>query len=132
MPCVWKRRMFKLNLSHMSYLEHGLHNCHHRWVSASLPIKTASLKEHFYPHVKAHINSILSTHFFNCLICFAVRLSSSSPTVSVNKNCSSLLTCVTPLNTQTEWSVNQGFQKVGFSQLCCASDDCNFPTLGSK
>lgn len=53
-------------------------------------------------------------------------------TVSVNKNCSSLLTCVTPLDTPTEWSVNQGFSKTAFNQLCCMSDSCNFPTVAGK
>lgn len=66
-----------------------------------------------------------------CITVTAVALSDSAPTVSVNKNCSSLLTCITPLNTPTQWSVNRGFAKTAFHQLCCMSDSCNLPTLAA-
>lgn len=63
---------------------------------------------------------------------FTVALSGSLPVLAVRKNCSSLTTCVTPIDTSTEWSVNRGFAKTAFNQLCCMSDSCNFPTLAGK
>ncbi|KAM7372552.1 hypothetical protein PAMP_009710 [Pampus punctatissimus] len=58
-----------------------------------------------------------------------MMLSSSAPSLTVNKNCSSLLTCVSPLNTEIEWSVNRGFARQSNTQICCATDNCNFQTL---
>lgn len=66
-----------------------------------------------------------------CISVTAVAVTDSVSTVRVNKNCSSVLACVTPLNTPTEWSVNRGFAKTAFNQLCCMSDSCNLPTLAA-
>ncbi|XP_035511082.1 phospholipase A2 inhibitor and Ly6/PLAUR domain-containing protein-like [Morone saxatilis] len=49
--------------------------------------------------------------------------------LTVNKNCSSLVSCFTPLQLETEWSVNRGFKKEAHNQLCCVTDNCNFQTL---
>lgn len=54
----------------------------------------------------------------------------ASPTVS--KNCSLLPSCITPPNTETEWSVNRGFTRESHTQMCCMSDNCNFQTLASE
>lgn len=60
----------------------------------------------------------------------------SSPTLlfmmTVTKNCSLPLDCSTPLNIETERSVNRGFSRESHTQLCCATDNCNFQTLASK
>lgn len=61
-----------------------------------------------------------------------VITSSTSVSLIVNKNCSSLLSCVTPLNIATEWSMNRGFTKQSHNQMCCMTDNCNFQTLAGK
>ncbi|KAM7386177.1 hypothetical protein PAMA_009018 [Pampus argenteus] len=64
-----------------------------------------------------------------CRTITTLMLSSSATSLRVNKNCSSLLTCVSPLNTEIEWSVNRGFKRESSTQICCATDNCNFQTL---
>ncbi|KAM9345974.1 uncharacterized protein ABDE67_012575 [Symphorus nematophorus] len=64
-----------------------------------------------------------------CKTITSVRLSGSSIRETVHKNCSSLLSCVSPLSIETEWSVNRGFKKEAHTQLCCSTDNCNFQTL---
>ncbi|XP_050929881.1 phospholipase A2 inhibitor PIP [Lates calcarifer] len=66
-----------------------------------------------------------------CMTVTAVVGTGSSSSVTVNKNCSSLLSCITPINTETEWSVNQGFIRVALTQICCITDNCNFQTLAT-
>ncbi|XP_070704700.1 uncharacterized protein [Pempheris klunzingeri] len=64
-----------------------------------------------------------------CRTLTSVRLSQSAPSVTVNKSCSSLLSCASPLNIETEWSMNRGFLREAHNQICCITDNCNFPTL---
>ena len=61
-----------------------------------------------------------------------VRLTNTIASVTVGKNCSSLLSCITPNNVETEWSVNQGFKKEAHTQKCCTTDNCNLGTLAGK
>ncbi|KAM6966629.1 uncharacterized protein LKV04_019069 isoform 2-T2 [Tautogolabrus adspersus] len=85
-------------------------------------------------HVCANENCSNSTSatcpvFSACRTITSLRQTGPFTSVSVNKSCSSLLSCFPPLNTQIEWSVNLGFSKEAHTQLCCTTDNCNFPTL---
>ncbi|XP_071361126.1 uncharacterized protein [Trachinotus anak] len=51
--------------------------------------------------------------------------------VKVEKGCSTLLSCITPINIQTEWSVNRGFTREARNQICCVTDNCNFQTVAT-
>lgn len=126
MPRMWQWRMLKHNPCHMPFLEHSLHHRHSRWVSAQ-PLRRR-LQRDGDRMTLLFLQWILLT----VLTWFTVALSDSIPVLRVNKNCSSPLTCVTQVNTPTEWSVNRGFVKTAFNQLCCMSDSCNFPTLAGK
>ncbi|KAM8725150.1 uncharacterized protein AB9X84_004574 isoform 1-T1 [Acanthopagrus schlegelii] len=64
-----------------------------------------------------------------CRTITSVRLTNTIASVTVGKNCSSLLSCITPNNVETEWSVNQGFKKEAHTQKCCTTDNCNLGTL---
>ncbi|XP_034534910.1 uncharacterized protein LOC117809460 isoform X2 [Notolabrus celidotus] len=73
--------------------------------------------------------SVTCPIFSVCRTITSLRRVDRFTSVTVNKNCSAILSCITPLNTKTEWSVNQGFAKEGHRQLCCITDNCNFQTL---
>ncbi|XP_060882537.1 lymphocyte antigen 6D-like isoform X1 [Labrus mixtus] len=73
--------------------------------------------------------SVTCPVFSACRTITSLRQTGPFTSVSVNKSCSSLLSCFPPLNTQVEWSVNVGVAKEGHHQLCCTTDNCNFPTL---
>lgn len=62
----------------------------------------------------------------------SVKVTPAQVSLTVNKNCSLLLDCSTPLNTETEWSVNRGFSKESHTQICCLTDNCNFQTLAGR
>nr|XP_046272440.1 protein RoBo-1-like [Scatophagus argus] len=64
-----------------------------------------------------------------CRTVTSVRTTGLTATLTVNKNCSTLLSCLTPLSIETEWSVNRGFEKEGHTQICCVTDNCNRQTL---
>ncbi|XP_030262480.1 lymphocyte antigen 6D-like isoform X2 [Sparus aurata] len=64
-----------------------------------------------------------------CRTITSVRLSNTIASVTVGKNCSSPLSCITPNNVETEWSVNRGFKKEAHTQICCTTDNCNLGTL---
>ncbi|XP_053300310.1 ly-6/neurotoxin-like protein 1 isoform X2 [Pleuronectes platessa] len=64
-----------------------------------------------------------------CQTITSVRGTGSSATVTVNKQCSSLLSCFTPLGVETEWSVNLGYSREAHAQICCLTDNCNSRTL---
>ncbi|CAB1424242.1 unnamed protein product [Pleuronectes platessa] len=64
-----------------------------------------------------------------CQTITSVRGTGSSTTVTVNKQCSSLLSCFTPLGVETEWSVNLGYSREAHAQICCLTDNCNSRTL---
>ncbi|XP_035472420.2 uncharacterized protein LOC118289474 [Scophthalmus maximus] len=66
-----------------------------------------------------------------CRTVTSVTGTGSSADVTVNKNCSSLLSCITPLSVETEWSVNLGFLREAHAQICCITDDCNDQTLAT-
>ncbi|XP_028268721.1 uncharacterized protein LOC114440466 [Parambassis ranga] len=59
------------------------------------------------------------------------RVTSPPGTVTVVKNCSSVQNCTTPLTLETEWSVNRGYRREAFTQLCCVTDNCNMQTLAT-
>ncbi|TWW69375.1 hypothetical protein D4764_18G0001810 [Takifugu flavidus] len=63
-----------------------------------------------------------------CKTITSLKVSNSNP-LTVSKNCSLPLSCITPPNTATEWSVNRGFTRESHNQICCMSDNCNFQTL---
>ncbi|XP_067426548.1 uncharacterized protein [Thunnus thynnus] len=64
-----------------------------------------------------------------CRTITSLTTSGSNLILTVNKNCSTLLNCITPLTIETEWSVNRGFSRSSHTQICCATDNCNFQTL---
>ncbi|XP_022593979.1 ly-6/neurotoxin-like protein 1 [Seriola dumerili] len=66
-----------------------------------------------------------------CRTVTSVMGTDSSTTVTVNKTCSTLLSCITPVNFATEWSVNRGFRREAHNQLCCVTDNCNLQTLAT-
>ncbi|XP_029368000.1 mediator of RNA polymerase II transcription subunit 28 isoform X2 [Echeneis naucrates] len=66
-----------------------------------------------------------------CQSITSVTQTNTSISVTVSKNCSTLLTCLTPLTIATEWSVNLGYTRAAHNQLCCVSDNCNFQTLAT-
>ncbi|TNM97453.1 hypothetical protein fugu_015609 [Takifugu bimaculatus] len=65
-----------------------------------------------------------------CKTITSLKVSNSNP-LTVSKNCSLPLSCITPPNTATEWSVNRGFTRESHNQICCMSDNCNFQTLAT-
>ncbi|XP_071377123.1 uncharacterized protein [Centroberyx affinis] len=64
-----------------------------------------------------------------CRTATSVMQTGSTFSVSVVKSCSTLLTCTTPLSMEAELSVNRGFSREAHTQICCATDNCNFQTL---
>ncbi|KAF0032174.1 hypothetical protein F2P81_014464 [Scophthalmus maximus] len=78
-----------------------------------------------YPNLSAPSNVKRTT----APLTFKLTGTGSSADVTVNKNCSSLLSCITPLSVETEWSVNLGFLREAHAQICCITDDCNDQTL---
>ncbi|KAG7221895.1 hypothetical protein INR49_016921, partial [Caranx melampygus] len=66
-----------------------------------------------------------------CQTITSVTGTGSSANVIVNKTCSTLQTCITPVNMATEWSINRGFIRSAHNQICCVSDNCNFQTLAT-
>ncbi|XP_056143672.1 phospholipase A2 inhibitor gamma subunit B-like [Lampris incognitus] len=66
-----------------------------------------------------------------CTSFTSVTCSGLASLVTVTKSCVKLSSCTTPLNQQTEVSVNLGFAQNTRSQLCCNTDNCNFQTLAS-
>ncbi|XP_071754964.1 uncharacterized protein LOC139911346 [Centroberyx gerrardi] len=64
-----------------------------------------------------------------CRTATSVMQTGSTISSTVVKSCSSLLNCTTPLTVETELSVNRGFSREAHTQLCCATDNCNFQTL---
>ncbi|XP_035037401.2 uncharacterized protein LOC118123866 [Hippoglossus stenolepis] len=66
-----------------------------------------------------------------CKTVTSVKGTGSSATVTVNKKCSSPLSCFTPPSIETEWSVNLGYGREAHTQICCVTDNCNFQTLAT-
>ncbi|XP_040919482.1 uncharacterized protein LOC121199083 [Toxotes jaculatrix] len=64
-----------------------------------------------------------------CKTVTSVIFTGTSVSGTINKTCSSLLSCATPLGIETEWSVNRGFARESHTQLCCVTDNCNIQTL---
>ncbi|KAK5855655.1 hypothetical protein PBY51_007313 [Eleginops maclovinus] len=43
----------------------------------------------------------------------------------LSRNCSSLLTCLAAADIEAQWSVNTGYIRAAFTQICCITDNCN-------
>ncbi|XP_058510245.1 phospholipase A2 inhibitor and Ly6/PLAUR domain-containing protein-like [Solea solea] len=64
-----------------------------------------------------------------CTTVTSVISNGLSVSLEINKNCSSLTSCTTPLSTVVELSVNLGYSRYSYTQICCDTDNCNFQTL---
>ncbi|KAM9843062.1 uncharacterized protein ACBR49_012284 isoform 2-T2 [Aulostomus maculatus] len=64
-----------------------------------------------------------------CKTKVSVKGSTPDANIMVEKNCSSLLNCFTPLDAVTEWSVNKGYFKESHVQMCCATENCNLRSM---
>lgn len=126
LPRVRQQQLFQHHLRHVSCHTYRVQDHHLPWVTA-----TRLVVYRIFTGSVASWN-IRTVFTFPSFLSVKVNVPNSLISLTVSKNCSLLLSCITPPNTETEWSVNRGFDRESHTQICCMTDNCNLQTLAGK